>query len=108
MKHYLLFYTFVDGYLERRSAFRDVHLRHAWEAAERDGLRLAGALADPVDSGVLFFETPSRETVEAFARTDPYVLNGLVTSWRVREWTTVVGDSAHSPVRPAAAAGSAG
>jgi len=28
---------------------------------------------------------------EDFARTDPYVLNGLITSWRVRPWTVVAG-----------------
>ncbi len=29
---------------------------------------------------------------------DPYVLNGLVTRWWVREWTTVVGKDAAHPV----------
>jgi hypothetical protein len=28
------------------------------------------------------------------------VLNGLVTAWRVRQWTTVIGDDAFNPVRP--------
>lgn len=31
---------------------------------------------------------------------DPYVTNGLVSKWRVREWTTVVGEDASTPVRP--------
>jgi len=30
----------------------------------------------------------------AFAKADPYVQNGLVKSWKVREWTTVVGADA--------------
>ena len=29
--------------------------------------------------------------VETFARNDPYVVQGLVTAWRVREWSAVVG-----------------
>ena len=29
--------------------------------------------------------------VEAFAQADPYVRNGLVREWRVREWNVVVG-----------------
>lgn len=37
---------------------------------------------------------------ERFAGIDPYVTEGLVTSWKVREWTTVVGDGAASPVQP--------
>jgi uncharacterized protein len=28
-------------------------------------------------------------------------VNGLVTRWRVREWTTVVGEMASTPVRAA-------
>lgn len=52
MKHYLLFYSFIDQYVERRPAFRDAHLTHAWRACEQGGLRLAGALADPTDGGL--------------------------------------------------------
>jgi hypothetical protein len=29
--------------------------------------------------------------------TDPYVANGLVIRWRVRKWTTVVGEGASKP-----------
>ena len=32
--------------------------------------------------------------VERFAKADPYVVNGLVKDWRVREWAVVVGDYA--------------
>lgn len=99
--HYVLFYSYVGDYLERRSAFRDAHLRHAWEAHKRGALVLGGVLTDPIDTGMLFFEAESVAVVEDFARVDPYVLNGLVESWRVREWLTVVGASARSPLRPA-------
>jgi uncharacterized protein YciI len=89
--HYLLFYQVVDNYEERRKPFRAAHLAHARRAAARSDLLLGGALAKPVDGAVLLFSGATPEAAEAFARTDPYVLNGLVTSWRVREWTTVVG-----------------
>lgn len=98
--HFLLMYDFVPDYVERRSQFRDVHLGMAWEANARGELVLAGAFSDPVDGAVLIFDAPSKDLVEEFARTDPYVLNGLVTSWRVRPWTTVVGPLAKTPVRP--------
>jgi uncharacterized protein YciI len=83
------------------SAFRDAHLRQAWEAQARGALILAGVLTDPTDSAVFLFQAESPAVVEAFARADTYVVNGLVKSWRVRESTTVVGDSAKAPVRPA-------
>jgi uncharacterized protein YciI len=49
---------------------------------------------------VLLFKGDSPAAAESFAATDPYVLNGLVKRWRVREWTTVVGEAAIAPVRP--------
>lgn len=108
MKHYLLFYSYTDEYLERRPAFRQAHLMHAWSACDQGGLRLAGALADPADAGVLWFEGESPDVAADFARNDPYVINGLVSSWKVREWTTVVGASASSPVQAPGRAGSKG
>ncbi|MFZ0395800.1 MAG: hypothetical protein WAL73_18265, partial [Terracidiphilus sp.] len=63
-------------------------------------LVLAGALANPADSAVLLFQGDSPAVAEDFARTDPYVLNGLVKRWHVREWTTVAGAGAAMPVRP--------
>jgi uncharacterized protein len=94
MKHYLLFYDVVSDFLERRAPLRAAHLAHARRARDRGELVLAGALADPVDGAVLLFRAPSPGAAESFARADPYVTNGLVTAWRVREWTTVVGDQA--------------
>lgn len=99
MKHFLLFYDTAPDYLERRGEHRDAHLALAWAAAERGELVLGGALADPVDGAVLLFSGDDPSVAEAFARADPYVANGLVTRWHVREWTTVVGDAAASPVR---------
>jgi uncharacterized protein YciI len=49
------------------------------------------------------FSASSAAVAEEFAAGDPYVVNGLVSEWRVREWTTVVGTHAASPVPPAAA-----
>jgi uncharacterized protein YciI len=99
MKHWLLLYDVADDYLERRGQFRAAHLALAWAAVERGELVLGGALADPVDGAVLLFRAPSAEAAAAFARADPYVASGLVTKWRVREWTTVVGEGASAPVR---------
>ncbi len=98
--HFLLMYDLASDYLERRPAFRDEHLRLSWQAIDRGELVLGGALADPVDLAILLFQGESPEAAEAFAGADPYVRNGLVRSWRVRPWTTVVGDDASSPVRP--------
>jgi hypothetical protein len=96
--HYLLFYDVADDYLERRPDFRGAHLAYARRAVERGELVLGGALADPVDGAVLLFRGSSASVAKRFAESDPYVTNGLVKRWRVREWTTVVGTEAETPV----------
>jgi uncharacterized protein YciI len=102
VNHYLLFYDVVSDYAERRSAFRDAHLEKAWASHAAGHLVLGGALTDPLDGAVLLFRAESPAIVEAFARQDPYVVNGLVTAWRVRRWSTVAGETASTPLRPAA------
>ena len=89
--HYLLFYDYVEGILEKRAPHREEHLRLAQEAVDRGELVLGGAYADPVDGAVLVFRCDSLSAVEAFVAGDPYVKNGLVTDWRVRPWTVVIG-----------------
>ena len=100
MNHYLLFYDLAPDYLERRSQYRAEHLALAWEACGRGELILGGAMADPVDEAVLLFHGTSPEVAERFSRADPYVRNGLVRSWRVRLWMTVVGEQAATPIHP--------
>jgi uncharacterized protein YciI len=97
--HFLLLYQFVPDYLQRRPLHRAEHLRLAWEAHDRGELILAGALAEPTDAAVLLFEGETDGAARAFVAADPYVRAGLVTNWSVRPWTTVVGDSAATPVR---------
>ena len=98
--HYLLLYDVVPDYVERRMPLRSAHLAHARAAVGRGDLVLGGALANPPDGAVLLFKGDSPDAAEQFAKTDPYVLNGLVTRWRVREWTTVIGESAEVPLPP--------
>ena len=75
MNHYLLIYELADDYLARRGEFRGAHLKLA-----------GGALGEPTDRAILMFKGASP--------------NGLIKSWTVRPWMTVVGDTAAHPVRP--------
>jgi uncharacterized protein YciI len=97
--HYLLIYDLADDYMTRRAAFREAHLSLAWAASDRGELVLGGAFANPADRAVLLFVGDSPAVAERFAQSDPYVSNGLVKHWSVREWTTVVGQAAATPVR---------
>jgi uncharacterized protein YciI len=98
--HYLLFYEVVDNYVERRAPFRAAHITLARAAADRGELVLGGGLANPPDASVLLFRGDSPAVAETFAKSDPYVTNGVVTKWRVREWTTVVGPLAEVALPP--------
>lgn len=89
--HYILFYDYVDAMTERREPYRDGHLAQAKAYAERGELLMAGAYADPVDGAALVFQVEDRAAVEGFVENDPYVRNGLVTGWRIREWNVVLG-----------------
>jgi uncharacterized protein YciI len=95
--HYVLFYDFVDSFLQKRTQYRRAHLERVRDAFERGELVLAGALADPTDRGVLIFRGTPPGAAEGFAKTDPYVVNGLVTSWSVRKWVTVIGEGSTPP-----------
>jgi hypothetical protein len=86
---YVLFYDYVPDMGERRAPFREAHRGLARASLEGGELVMAGAWTDPIDGAAFVFR--SRQAAEAFPATDPYVLNGLVPSWRVREWNVVVG-----------------
>ena len=91
MQYFALTYEVVSDFIVRRGAYREEHLRRVREANERGVPMLAGALGDPPDGALLVFRAESPSPAEAFARTDPYVTEGLVTGWRVRPWNVVVG-----------------
>lgn len=95
--HYLLTYEFVPDFLGRRLPYRAEHLGRVRDAHARGEVVMAGAVGDPPDGGVLVFRGDSPAAAEAFAAADPYVRHGLVANWRVRTWSTVVGDGAVMP-----------
>jgi uncharacterized protein len=98
--HFLLIYDVGADFIERRAQFRQEHLTLAWKAAEAGDLVLAGALQEPTEQAFLLFQGDSPQAATAFANADPYVRHGLIKRWRVKQWNTVVGSGATSPVRP--------
>lgn len=89
--YYILFYKTVNDYMERRIPLREKHLAYANAYYQRGELFIAGALTDPADSAVLIFKGENSSAAEEFAKNDPYVLNGLITEWKVRQWNVVIG-----------------
>jgi uncharacterized protein len=95
--HFLLTYDVVEQYIEKRKPHRPDHFVHAQRAYDAGELMLAGALDEPVDAALFVFRGDHPGAAERFAENDPYVKNGLVKDWRVRKWTTVLGDGAQLP-----------
>lgn len=91
MNYYALIYHLVEDYLERRTQFREEHLKLAQDANENGHLVLAGAFSDPPDKALLIFKVDDKSIIKKFVDNDPYVKNGLIKEWEIREWTVVIG-----------------
>ena len=90
--HCLLFYEKASDHAVRSIPHQATHLAHVRAAAARGELLLAGNLALPDDgTALLLFSVDAPATVEAFARDDVYVKEGIVARWRVRQWDVVAG-----------------
>ncbi len=92
MSLFVLNYQYCEGYLEKRTPYRQDHFAHATKSIDAEQLIVAGAYANPADGATLIFKNiDDPAVVEAFAQNDPYTTNGIVTGWTIREWTVVVG-----------------
>lgn len=91
MTHFVLLYDYVEEVVERRQPFREEHMGLLTALHAEGKLMMAGAWNDPVDGAALVFGGDDDSVVRDFVQRDPYVVNGLVTGWRIREWNIVVG-----------------
>lgn len=87
----MLTYLLAPDYTEKRGEFREEHLALADKFFKKGVLLMGGALSRPTDKAVLIFRSQGVDDAEEFVKTDPYVKNGLVKSWELREWEVVVG-----------------
>ena len=91
MKYFALFYDVVENFVEKRMPYREPHLNMVKEAHDRGHVVMAGALGDPPERALILFRVEDASVVENFARTDPYVTQGVVSHWEVKPWNVVVG-----------------
>lgn len=97
--HFLLFYEKTSGYAERQKPLVTAHIEYLQGQVREGHLVLAGNLSDPADgSALLLYKAESAAQVEAFARGDPFVVHGIISKWWVRNWVTVLGKEAVSPL----------
>jgi uncharacterized protein YciI len=90
MKKYALFYDTAEDVLAKAPLHFPAHRAH-WEAFRTAGtLLLIGPFADPRAGALAVFTT--REAAAEFAQGDPFVLNGVVRDWYIREWNEALGE----------------
>jgi uncharacterized protein YciI len=88
--HQLLFYDYVGDVVERRAPHRDAHLEALRRERDAGSVVLAGAFGDPIAGAAIVFAGVDATYVERFAAADPYVLAGLVRSWRVEPYAVAI------------------
>ena len=89
--HYLLHYKYIDDFVEKRKPFREKHLKLAKSAFAKGDMTMAGVFNDPPDAALLIFKGDDSSVVDNFVKNDPYVKNGIVTQWKIKEWKVALG-----------------
>ena len=86
---YVLLYTSADDVLTRAPRHFAAHRERLEEFHARGELLMVGTFGDPQTQGSMaVFAT--REGAEAFVAGDPFVLEGVVAGWELREWDEVL------------------
>jgi uncharacterized protein YciI len=86
---YVMAYDVVSNYGELAPQLFPEHLQRLKEFHARGVLLMAGSILDGEQPAALGVFT-SRRAAEEFAMGDPFVQQGVVTSWSVREWNEVL------------------
>jgi uncharacterized protein YciI len=86
---YVLWYQSADEAAEKAPAHFPAHRERIQEFSARGTLEGIGTFADPQTEGSMAIFT-TREAAEEFAEGDPFVLNGVVRNWVVREWNDLL------------------
>jgi uncharacterized protein len=84
-KKYVLLYQSADDLQSKAPAQFPAHLARVKEFHRRGTLLMVGTFGNPQEEGSMAIFT-TREAAEEFAKGDPFVVNGVVRSWKVLDW----------------------
>lgn len=77
-------YEMAPGAVSKLMTYFPEHRARLDEFHTRGVLLAAGPLGSPPEGAMAIFT--NREAAEEFIKGDPFVVNGLVSSWRLVEW----------------------
>jgi uncharacterized protein len=86
---YVVFYESAEDVLSKAPAHYEAHCARLDEFHARGELLMVGTFGDPQEEGSMSIFT-TRDAAQAFVEGDPFVLNGVVRSWQIREWNEVL------------------
>jgi uncharacterized protein YciI len=87
---YVMFYDSADDVASKAPAQFPAHRARLDDFHARGTLLMVGTFGDPQNEGSMAVFT-TREAAEEFAKGDPFVVNGVVRNWYVREWNEIFG-----------------
>jgi len=86
---YVVLYTSSPDVLDRAPAHFPAHKARLDEYHARDELLMVGTFGDPQAEGSMAIFA-SREGAESFVAGDPFVREGVVARYEIREWNEVL------------------
>jgi hypothetical protein len=85
----VLFYESAPDVASKAPSHFPAHRARLDEFHRRGELLMVGTFANPQEEGSMaIFRT--REAAERFAQDDPFVVNGVVSTWTIREWNEIL------------------
>ncbi len=85
---FVMFYDIAPGGLARAGENYDEHRARLNEFNARGVLLMAGPFGNPPEGAMGVFT--SKDAAEEFIQADPFVINGVVSRWRIVEWNEVL------------------
>jgi uncharacterized protein YciI len=82
---YVVFYESADDVMSRAPAHFAAHSAHVEAFRARGAILMVGTFADPQTQGSMAI-FPTRQAAEDFVATDPFVIEGVVRRYEIREW----------------------
>jgi len=86
---YVLFYESAENVAANAPPHFPAHKERLDRFHERGELLMVGTFGDPQTQGSMSVFR-SRQAAEEFASRDPFVLNGVVRSYEIRDWDEVL------------------
>ena len=86
---WVLIYESADDVYETAPVHYPAHKVRVDEFRARGELLLVGLFGDPREGSMAVFRT--RAGAEEFVAGDPFVRNGVVKAWTLREWNEIYG-----------------